>query len=665
MNQKIITALSLFLGIKSAIGQWNPNTKENNPVVLVSKKGNAQINSLISVSDNMGGMYIAWIENRNTATANDIFLTHLLATGVADPDFPEEGKSICKAIGAQSNLTMAEDGNGGAVLTWTDPRNNAISSNDIYAQRVDKSGKIVWAENGVPISQRSTNETGPVLARISSTQMAIAWRFFANSLDLALNYINLADGSKALATDVQVVNLSNNQTNQKLVADGKEGCILVWTDGRNGNSSSGIFSQRFNKSGDPLWAASGVAIRTASGSNTTAPQIVNDGKEGAVITWSDNRNGPTNADIYIQRINGNGEALWAAEGVQATKATGQQLLPTLIKSNNQYIVSWNDGQNGATNIDIYAQAFSENGNTLWNAGNPLAVVTEAGNQPNVNNAPIMITDGLGGAFAVWDDRRNGAGDDDIYSQYINASGTIIWPTMGNPISIIAGSNQTSPVAVEGQNGSIVVSWRDSRSSVTFGELYASNVQRTGLLPLQFLQVAAQVKNKLVTIHFTTANSFNVETFDIEKSLNSREFKTIGTVAAYNTPANKNYSYSDTDKAEGSFYYRIKANDKDGTMQISKVVKASIASTNGENVSIFPNPVNNILHIETIKLETGSYTFSLIDLSGKNRLNTRFIQSQNRQSVFSINIQNITHGIYKFQVIDEKGQVVLSKNLMKK
>ncbi len=632
--------------------------------MLVSKKGTAQVTSPVSVTDNNSGMYIAWIENRNAATANHIFLTHLMANGVKDPKLPEEGKTICNANGAQNNLNMAEDGNGGVVLTSTDPRNNAISSGDIYAQRVAITGDILWPENGVQLTLNTSNETGPVLARVSATKMAIAWRFFAKSLDLALNYINLSDGSKALATDVLVVNLSNNQTNQQLVADGKEGCILVWTDGRNGNSSSGIYSQRFNNSGDPLWAASGLALRAAAGSNTTAPQIVTDGNEGAVITWSDSRNGPTNADIYIQRVNGNGDALWTAEGVQATNATGQQLLPTLVKSSNQFVVSWNDGQNSPTNIDLYAQAFSASGTALWNGGNPLAVVTEAGNQPILTNAPVMVADGSGGAFMVWDDRRNGAGDDDIYSQYISAAGTIEWPTMGNPVSIISGSNQTTPVAVEGDLGSIVVAWRDSRSSVTFGELYASNIQKIGVFPLQFLQVAAQVQNKSVTIRWTTANSFNVETFDIEKSLNGQQFITIIKVAAFNTAVTKSYSYLDPKKAEGFLYYRIKANDKDGAIQISTVVKASVLSHNGEQTYIYPNPVADVMNIQTENLSAGTYQVRVFDLSGKNRMNTRFIQSQNRQSVFSIGLQNINRGIYKLQITDEKGQVIFTQNMIK-
>ncbi len=664
MNQKLLIALSLSLGALSGFAQWNPSVKQNNPVVLASKKGAAQVTAPVGVSDQNGGMYIGWIENRNPMTGNDIFLIHLLASGVPDPKFPDEGMSVCNALGSQSNLNMIEDGVGGVVLTWSDSRNSAATSGDIYAQRVTAAGSIAWPENGAVVSSTSANETSPSIARTSTTQIAITWRFFANSLDLAMNYINLSDGSKSLTSDVIIVNQSNNQSNQQIIGDGNEGCIIVWTDGRNGNSQSGIYAQRFNKTGDPQWTSTGVAIRAAAGSNTTAPQLVNDGAEGAVIAWSDSRNGATNADIYVQRVDRNGDPLWTAEGVQATSATGQQLLPAIVKSNNNYVVSWNDGQNGATNIDLYAQAFSATGTALWNGGSPLAVNTEPGNQPVLNNAPVLVADENGGSFIIWDDRRNGAGDDDIYSQYVNASGILEWPGAGNPICTVSGSNQASPVAIAGLNGSIVVAWRDSRSSVTYGELYASNVQKIGVLPLQFLQVAAQVQNKSVNIRWTTANSFNVDVFEVEKSLTGQSFRTIGKVDATNITTARNYTFTDPERAEGTLYFRIKAVDKDGSIQLSNIVKASIETINPDQLSIYPNPVANSLRVQTTNLPNGTYHIRIFDLSGKNRLNTRFIQSQNQQGILSIPVEGFNQGIYKLQITDEKGKVISTQNIMK-
>lgn len=664
MNQKLLIALSLLSGSLMSYAQWNPSPKENNPVLLYGKKGVAQITNPVSVSDKNGGMYIGWIENRNANSGNDIFLIHLLSSGLVDPAFPEEGLTICNASGSQSGLSMMEDGNGGVLLSWTDSRNSASTSGDIYAQRISREGLAMWTPNGKVISEMSPNESAPVLALVSESQVAICWRYFANSMDLTLNFLSLESGNKMLSSDVVVNNLSNNQSNQQIIPDGKEGCIVVWTDGRVSNAQSGIFSQRYNKNGMALWAEGGLAVRTGTGSNTTAPQLVSDGTEGAVLAWSDNRNGGSNADIYIQRVSGMGNPMWTAEGIQVTAAAGQQLLPAIVKSDQQFIVSWNDGQNTPINIDLYGQAFSMNGTALWNAGAPLAINTETGNQPVLNNAPVMVPDGLGGSFIVWDDRRNGAGDDDIYAQYVNASGVLEWPAAGNPISAVSGSNQASPVATAGLNGSIIVAWRDSRSSMTYGEIYASNVQKAGVLPLQFLQVAAQVQNKSVHINWITANSFNVATFEVEKSLTGQSFRTIRKVEATNTTSARNYAFIDPEKPASNLYYRIKAVDKDGSIQLSNIVKATMGIINPDQLSIYPNPVANSLQVQMTNLPNGTYQIRIVDLSGKNRLNTRFIQSQNQQGILSIPVEGLHQGIYKLQITDEKGKVISTQNLLK-
>ncbi|MEO6455144.1 MAG: hypothetical protein ABIN97_13775, partial [Ginsengibacter sp.] len=41
---------------------------------------------------------------------------------------------------------------GGYFVIWEDDRNVAVTNTDIYAQKYDKTGKRLWADNGVPVS---------------------------------------------------------------------------------------------------------------------------------------------------------------------------------------------------------------------------------------------------------------------------------------------------------------------------------------------------------------------------------------------------------------------------------------------------------------------------------------------------------------------------------
>jgi len=86
---------------------------------------------------------------------------------------------------------------------------------------------------------------------------------------------------------------SNNQVDPQICSDGAGGAIIVWTDWRNGNAD--IYVQKINATGSTQWTTDGVAICTAAGDQTD-PQLSSDGYGGAFVTWTDRRK------IYLNRI---------------------------------------------------------------------------------------------------------------------------------------------------------------------------------------------------------------------------------------------------------------------------------------------------------------------------------------------------------------------------
>ena len=76
---------------------------------------------------------------------------------------------------------------------------------------------------------------------------------------------------------------------------------MTWTDDRGGNSD--IYAQRVNAGGAVQWTTDGVSLCTAS-NGQLSPVIVADGFGGAIVAWSDSRNGL--ADIYANRVSAGG-----------------------------------------------------------------------------------------------------------------------------------------------------------------------------------------------------------------------------------------------------------------------------------------------------------------------------------------------------------------------
>ena len=73
-----------------------------------------------------------------------------------------------------------------------------------------------------------------------------------------------------------------------LASDGAAGAIVAWEDGRNA-ADNDVYAQRLSAAGAPQWTASGVQVAAAD--NAATPAIVSDGAAGAIVAWTDERNG--------------------------------------------------------------------------------------------------------------------------------------------------------------------------------------------------------------------------------------------------------------------------------------------------------------------------------------------------------------------------------------
>ena len=107
-------------------------------------------------------------------------------------------------------------------------------------------------------------------------------------------------------------------------------------------------------------------------------------------------------------------------------------------------------------------------------GNPVCV------QSDGQNVPAIATDGAGGAIITWYDGRNSSTD--IYAQHILASGEIDpnWPVDGLAVCTAAGEQYSPQIASDGVGGAFVV-WEDYRGPAGESDIYAQHVLATGVL----------------------------------------------------------------------------------------------------------------------------------------------------------------------------------------
>jgi hypothetical protein len=191
------------------------------------------------------------------------------------------GVNICSAANAQKNSTIADVGNGNAIITWEDRRDG---NHDVYAQKIDSSGNILWTTNGVAVCNKTTTQKSPKIVSDNAGGAIIVWEDSLNFYwDIYAQRISSAGAIMWTTGGVAVCSSPNTQANPRIEADGLGGAIITWQDKRN-NADYDIYAQKIDASGATQWTANGVVICNAVNTQNNA-RIESDGANGAIIGW--------------------------------------------------------------------------------------------------------------------------------------------------------------------------------------------------------------------------------------------------------------------------------------------------------------------------------------------------------------------------------------------
>jgi predicted lipoprotein with Yx(FWY)xxD motif len=264
-----------------------------------------------------------------------------------------DGVAICTVAGHQERPTIISDGSGGAIITWQDGRSGNW---DVYVQRVNASGAVQWAANGVALCTATGDQNDPKITSDGAAGAIVTWwDRRSGNYDIYAQRVSASGAVQRMADGVAICTATGDQWYPTIASDEVGGAIITWYGRRSGNND--IYAQRVNAYGAVQWTTDGVALCSATGKRHS-PMIVSDGAGGAIITWEDCRRG--NYDIYAQRVNASGAAQWTADGVALCTATGDQRFPQIISDGaGGAIVTWWDHR--SSDWDVYAQRVSASG----------------------------------------------------------------------------------------------------------------------------------------------------------------------------------------------------------------------------------------------------------------------------------------------------------------
>jgi len=134
-----------------------------------------------------------------------------------------------------------------------------------------------------------------------------------------------------------------------------------------------------------------------------------------------------------------------------------------------------------------------------------------------------------------------------------------------------------------------------RSENTFGNSAFSNIATgSNPLPVELISFTLSNNDKNIILNWVTATETNSKNFEIERSSDNRlNWLIIGNVkSAFASNFPRHYSCTDKNLQAGTYQYRLKMIDNDGTYEYSNVIETEIALPLIYNLSQnYPNPFN--------------------------------------------------------------------------
>lgn len=267
------------------------------------------------VSDNNEGAIVGYMDARNSLvngsggyTNFDIYAQRLNNMGEAQ--WTVNGVAVCTQLGNQVRETikaggaMVSDDLGGAILCWSDYRNdpnNGLSfpyRADYFAQRITAGGLALWPTGGVQICTGTNADLYNTLAVTDNEGGILAAWYDLRAAPQSAIYVQRVDASGAkLYTNngLPVVSGQNHIVNYDIAADGIGNAVVAYD-----NDADKIFSYRFLvATGAPVFGGS-IPICTRAEASVS-PAVAADPNGDVFFAWQDYRNNAAETDIYAMR----------------------------------------------------------------------------------------------------------------------------------------------------------------------------------------------------------------------------------------------------------------------------------------------------------------------------------------------------------------------------
>lgn len=187
------------------------------------------------------------------------------------------------------------------------------------------------------------------------------------------------------------------------------------------------------------------------------------------------------------------------------------------------------------------------------------------------------------------------------------------------------------------------------------ELWVAN--NLVVLPLRFVSFSArQCGTNEACLTWKTADEQNVSHFDIERSTDGKNYRTVGSTNARNQAQN-NYAITDDIaqlKGQKQVYYRIRQFDKDGKSKLSSIQSLPLKV---QGISVYPTLASSAVTV--VNQVASKASLVLMNTEGK-----IVLQQTLKEGINNIALDKLPKGFYFYRILTSENMEISTGKIVK-
>ena len=207
-------------------------------------------------------------------------------------------------------------------------------------------------------------------------------------------------------------------------------------------------------------------------------------------------------------------------------------------------------------------------------------------------------------------------------------------------------------------------WSDIINKVKVFLTDRMGTPQCGLVALNLLTFTAMAGNDVVNLLWNTADEHNLKQIIVERSNDGLAFDRLAEVTPKGSSGGgTSYNKTDFYPFSGISFYRLKLVNVDGGFTLSQVQRIQMPTKEISITQLFPNPVNDLLHVQIYSDKFRAVRLNVFDFAGRQMMSTT-IQLNARVNETQIPFANWGRGMYFLQYKNEAGNRLSNIKIVK-